>query len=181
MTKNHLCSESASATKARLQCRCSHGLVLIPVHDAGTKEQLVASVVDEIQHLHAATFATATFAMSVISRLPAVSACSSRSPSSQVGTSLLRRRRSDRFRTILRLRRRSSQESSLIFGKEIVFLVLSGKKISPAAPGKLALRAAARSVVTNLGFHCGASSCAHFSDNDSAGAKSRASHRILLS
>ena len=61
----------------------------------------------------------------------------------------------------------SSQESCLVFGKEIVFLVLSGKKISPAAPRKLALRAAARSVVTNLGFHCGASSCAHFSDNDS--------------
>ena len=48
-----------------------------------------------------------------------------------------------------------------------MFLVLSGKNNPPAAPGKLALRAAARSVVTNLGFHCGASSCAHFSDNDS--------------
>lgn len=47
-------------------------------------------------------------------------------------------------------------------------MVLSGKFFSPAAPRKLALRAAARSVVTNLGFHCGASSCAHFSDNDSS-------------
>ena len=109
------------------------------------------------------------FAMSVISCLPAVSACSSRSPSSQLDvtaeTTTKRSLPHDFAPSPSRARKKV-----VVFGKEIVFLVLSGKKFSPAAPGKLALRAAARSVVTNLGFHCGASSCAHFSDNDSVSA-----------
>ena len=82
--KNHLCSAFEASTKTLLQCRCSRRLVLIPVHDAGTKEQKRAALPSLMRFSTFIAQTSGTFTMSVISCLPAVSACSSRSPSSQL-------------------------------------------------------------------------------------------------